>query len=93
MAAALGSASAARAQQAEAFNHAIGTDLFFSTDAEDSSLVKTGLNLDWRSKGPQDYLGLRVENGIAWLVRALESDGRWLPGASPRPSEGYWLSI
>lgn len=89
MAVALGAASAARAQQAEAFNHAIGTDLFFSTDAEDTSVIKTGLNLDWRSKGPQDYLGLRVEKawfkplGQAWrgreraYLRGAGSAGEW----------------
>ena len=41
--------------------HAVGLDVFASTDADDTDVVKAGINLDWRYRGPDDYLGLRVE--------------------------------
>lgn len=52
---------------------AIGTDLSVSTDADDTSVVKTGLNLDWRYKGADEYLGIRIEK--AWF-RPLGQDWR-----------------
>jgi len=69
--------------------HAVGTDLLFSTDAEDTSVVKAGLNFDLRHKGPEQYLGVRVEKawfkplGEHWrgreraYVRAADSLGGW----------------
>ncbi|PQZ83827.1 MULTISPECIES: hypothetical protein [unclassified Brevundimonas] len=41
--------------------HAVGLDVFASTDADDTDVIKFGANLDWRYRGPDDYLGLRVE--------------------------------
>ena len=49
------------AQAAESFGHAVGTDLFVSTDADDTDVVKGGINLDWRFKGPELYQGIRLE--------------------------------
>lgn len=40
---------------------AVGGDVFYSTDADDTEVTKLGANLDWSWKGPQDYRGLRVE--------------------------------
>ncbi len=61
-AAAIAGASPAIAQEATgAPSRAAGADIFYSSDAEDTEVLKTGLNLDWRYRGPQDYQGIRVE--------------------------------
>lgn len=44
--------------------HAIGVDIFASTDADNTDVVRAGINLDPVYKGPEDYLGVRVEK--AW---------------------------
>jgi hypothetical protein len=54
-------ASAAAPDAATTPNHAVGIDLAFSTDADDTSVLRTGANFDWRYHGPDDYLGLRLE--------------------------------
>ncbi len=41
---------------------AVGADMFYSTDADDTEVFKVGANLDWKWKGPDEYLGIRVEN-------------------------------
>lgn len=51
-----GAASSAR--------HAVGIDVFASTDADNTDVIRTGINLDPVYKGPDDYLGVRVEK--AW---------------------------
>jgi len=43
------------------FNPAVGADLFFSTDADESETVKAGVNFDWQYQGPESYQGLRLE--------------------------------
>lgn len=70
-------------------SRAIGTDLFFSTDAEDTDVIKAGLNLDWSHEGPEKYTGIRVERawfkplGQKWrdrervYLRAADSAGKW----------------
>ncbi|WP_242913558.1 hypothetical protein [Brevundimonas pishanensis] len=52
-----------RDRSAEGFtpSHAVGADIFYSTDADDTEVLKLGANLDWKWKGPDEYLGLRVE--------------------------------
>ena len=89
-AAALAAASPALAQEPDtALSHAAGADIFYSSDAEDTEVVKGGLNLDWRYRGPTDYFGVRVEK--AWIkplgqagksferayLRAADSAGGW----------------
>jgi hypothetical protein len=71
------------------YGHAVGTDLFFSTDAEHTDVLKAGLNFDWRHEGPEKYLGFRLEKawfkplGQGWrgreraYVRAADSLGKW----------------
>ncbi|MGN6692184.1 MAG: hypothetical protein ACTHJU_14700 [Sphingopyxis sp.] len=44
--------------------HAVGVDIFASTDADDTDVIRAGVNLDPVYKGPDNYLGLRVEK--AW---------------------------
>ena len=53
-----------RERSAEGFTPraAVGADLFYSTDADDTEVLKIGANLDWKWKGPDEYLGLRIEN-------------------------------
>ena len=41
---------------------AVQIDTFLSADAEKTVVWKTGLNFDLRHKGPEDYLGIRVED-------------------------------
>ena len=42
-------------------SHAAGFDVFASTDADDTDVLKAGVNLDWRYHGPDDYFGVRLE--------------------------------
>lgn len=69
--------------------HAAGTDLFFSTDAEHTDVLKAGLNFDLRYTSPDKRLGVRLEKawfkplGEGWrgreraYVRAADSLGQW----------------
>src|SRR5690606_6812302 len=41
-------------------------DAFASTDADDTEVVRTGLNLDWFRPNEDRYIGLRVEK--AWFT-------------------------
>lgn len=44
--------------------HAVGADIFVSTDADSTDVYRAGLNLDLRYRDPNDYIGVRVEK--AW---------------------------
>ena len=68
---------------------AIGVDVNFSTDADNTDVLKLGTNLDWRYRGPDDYLGFRLER-VAYrpsgqqrtvdervYVRAADTLGKW----------------
>lgn len=44
--------------------HAFGVDVFASTDADNTDVLRAGANLDLRYKSPENYLGVRVEK--AW---------------------------
>jgi hypothetical protein len=83
-------ASAAAPAFAEsAPHHAVGADLFFSTDAEDTDVLKAGLNLDWRYDSEEKRTGIRLERawfkplGKGWrnrervYLRAADSLGDW----------------
>ena len=68
---------------------AVGTDLFVSTDADRTDVVKAGLNLDWSHEGPESYFGMRLEKALVQaarpalagarpgLLRAADSLGGW----------------
>lgn len=43
----------------------VGTDLFVSSDADDTAVVRAGLNLDLDAAGPDKYRGIRLEK--AWF--------------------------
>jgi hypothetical protein len=70
-------------------SQAVGTDLFFSTDADRTHVVKAGLNLDWGYEGPERYVGIRLEKawfkplGRRWqgrnrfYLRTADSLGAW----------------
>ncbi len=53
--------SGARAQEHSASYQAVGTDLTYSTDADNTEVIRAGLNLDWRYAGPESYTGFRIE--------------------------------
>lgn len=68
---------------------ASGADIFYSSDTDDTEIVRLGVDLDLRNRGPEDHLGLRVER--AWynpsgrgeeardriFLRAADSGGDW----------------
>ena len=56
--------AAAPAEVETPVRHAVGLDLFASTDADNTDVYRAGLNLDLRYRDQQDYLGVRVEK--AW---------------------------
>ena len=57
-------ALAAPAAAQDAPSHSIGTDISYSSDADDTEVVRLGLNADVRYRGPDDYLGVRLERNI-----------------------------
>jgi hypothetical protein len=79
----------AATEPAERFSRSVGTDLFLSTDAEHTSIVKAGLNLDWSFESPEKYFGIRLEEarfkplGQSWkgeervYLRAASTAGKW----------------
>lgn len=64
-AALLSAAAPALAQENDSPAHAVGTDLTYSTDADDTEVIRAGLNLDWRYRSSEDYQGIRLER--AWF--------------------------
>lgn len=54
----------AAAQDNAAPKHAIGSDIFVSTDADQTDIIRLGINLDPVYKAADKYIGLRVEK--AW---------------------------
>lgn len=42
-------------------SHAAGFDLSVSSDAEDTEVLKAGFNFDLHHRGPEEYLGFRLE--------------------------------
>lgn len=57
--------AATRAANASAADPAIGTDAFYSTDADGTRIGRVGVNLDWDYQNPQHYIGVRLEK--AWF--------------------------
>ncbi len=58
--------TAARAQSDKGeSSHAVGADVFYSNDADDTEVLRVGANLDFVRRGPENYLGLRLEK--AWF--------------------------
>lgn len=58
--------AAAVAQEPEfAPRQAVGADLFASTDADNTSVIRTGVNLDLDYRDPEHYRGVRLEK--AWF--------------------------
>lgn len=82
--------AAAAAQEADrAFAPAAGVDTTYSIDGDHTEVLRSGLNFDLRNKGPEDYLGVRVEYAAfnpldqGWIddrrvyVRAASRVGAW----------------
>lgn len=42
-------------------DHAVGTDVSYSTDADETDVLRIGINLDWHYRSPEDYKGFRLE--------------------------------
>lgn len=42
-------------------SRAIGMDISYSTDADETEVVRLGGNFDWRYRSPEEYQGLRIE--------------------------------
>lgn len=56
----------ARAQDAaREAGAAVGADVFYSADADETEVVRLGANLDFVRRGPENYLGWRLEK--AWF--------------------------
>lgn len=45
----------------EQARRAIGADISYATDADDTEVVRAGFNFDWRYASPQSYSGVRIE--------------------------------
>lgn len=68
---------------------AVGTEFFYSTDADDTEVVRAALDFDLRNAGPDSYLGVRAEkarynpSGTGWegrervYLRAADRLGHW----------------
>jgi hypothetical protein len=77
------------APAASAQSRAVGLDVSYSIDADDTSVINAGANLDWRNLGPEEYQGIRLEkvwfnpSGQGWqsderiYVRAADTAGKW----------------
>lgn len=63
-------AAAQTAEEAAPSRGAIGSDLFHSTDADNTDVVRLGFDLDWLHANPEKYRGVRVEK--AWFNPAGE---------------------
>ena len=73
----------------EAAGHAAGADLFYQADADDTEVVRAGVNLDAIFRGPAEYRGIRLEKawfnplGHGWqgrerlYLRAADRAGGW----------------
>lgn len=69
--------------------HAVGADIFYSSDADETEVLRTGLNLDFAYRGPKERYGIRLEK--AWFnpldrgwqgrerlyLRAADAIGGW----------------
>jgi len=51
---------------AERLSSAATVDVFASSDADDTEILRTGINLDWSHEGEDRYQGIRVEK--AWFT-------------------------
>lgn len=58
-------AAYADSDAANAPEHAIGADIFYSTDADHTEVARVGLNLDFAYQDPEHYWGVRLEQ--AWF--------------------------
>jgi opacity protein-like surface antigen len=95
LAALIPAAAAAQADDAGQANqvagpaHAAGIDVFYQSDADDTEVVRTGINLDVVYHGPEQYRGVRLEKawfnplGLGWherdrvYFRAADDAGDW----------------
>lgn len=79
----------AAAQTETGFDGAVGSDVIYMTDADDTEVISAGANLDVAYHGPEDYRGIRVERvwynplGRGWThddrvyLRAADTAAGW----------------
>lgn len=77
------------AAAALASSPAVGADLFYSSDADDTEIVKAGINFDLAYAGPQKHWGIRLERARFTPLgqRSRTMDRAYLRGAD---SLGAW---
>ena len=91
----LAASASAGAQEASVLGGpAAGADIFYSTDADGTDVVRAGINFDLKHEGPAAYLGVRFEKarfnpvGSGWrgmeraYVRAASQIGKWKAAAT-----------
>ncbi|HEY6814692.1 MAG TPA: hypothetical protein VI168_04045 [Croceibacterium sp.] len=61
LAAAIATRAPAQDQPGRDLPQALGMDVTLQTDADDTDVVRVGVNLDADYQGPEEYLGLRLE--------------------------------
>jgi hypothetical protein len=77
------------AAPADATTRALGADFFYSSDAEDTQVLKTGIHFDLRHAGSDKYLGVRFERA---RFAPLGQDGKTMERAYVRAANniGGW---
>jgi hypothetical protein len=77
------------AELPERIGPAAGLDAYYSSDADDTEVLRIGLNFDLRNKSPGEYVGIRVEKAgfnpldQGWryrervYLRAADTIGAW----------------
>jgi len=70
---------------------ALAADLFRSSDAEDTDVLRLGFNFDWTHKDQKKYRGLRVERvRFNPLGQGWQSSNRFYVRAADRAGEWNW---
>ena len=60
----LGLVCVPHAATAQGANHAVGADIFFSTDTDDTQVARLAAQFDLRNDDPEHRIGLRLEKAI-----------------------------
>ena len=89
LAAAIAAPAVAQDDPAAMPSHAVGADIFYSSDAERTEVLKTGINFDLKYVGPDKRLGVRVERA---RYRPLGQDGETMERVYLRAADvaGKW---
>ena len=69
---------------------AVGIDVFASSDADDTEVLKVGIDADWRYSGPDDYVGVRLETTAFRPLGEAGVDDRRLYLRFARSADWSW---